>query len=471
MDRRTLRILQVSTIDIIGGASKVAWNLFQDYRSRGHDSWLAVSHKYSDDANILLIPNDVHRSRWARICLAAFRPLALLEGKIRGVGRLRNAVRWIGEPRRWLEHQRGYEDFHFPGTWHLIGLTPKPPDIVHCHNLHGGYFDLRALPWLSQQVPVVLTLHDAWLLSGHCACFFNCERWKIGCGNCPDLTIYPAVRQDKTAYNWQRKRNIFESSRLYISTPSQWLMDKVQESMLRGVQYRVIPNGIDLSVFRPGSQAEARRALNLPDNAKIVLLIAHNMFKDYDTMEAALRQLDRRDNTELLFICLGKTGADRVVGQGRMFYHGFERNQERMALYYRASDVFIHAAKDETFGKTVTEARACGTPVVATAVGGIPEQLTPLQITNYKLRNPKSEIRNTDATGVLVPQGDADGMAEGIVVLLTNNALRRQLIENAARDVCNRFDLNRQVEAYLTWYQEIIEDWRKTNKSNAPNFG
>src|SRR5262245_59012697 len=136
----------------------------------------------------------------------------------------RGRVRWaerahtlftyhIGQPHRWLQIRCGYEDFNFPASWHLLDLPPERPDILHCHNLHGSYFDLRALPWLSQQVPVVLTLHDAWLLSGHCAHSFDCQRWQTGCGQCPDLAIPPAIRRDATAYNWRRKRDVYTKSR------------------------------------------------------------------------------------------------------------------------------------------------------------------------------------------------------------------------------------------------------------------
>src|SRR5262249_17124394 len=133
----------------------------------------------------------------------------------------------LSEPGRWLDHQLGIENFRFPGTKRLLTLADKQPSILHLHNLHGGYFDLPILPWISQQVPTVVTLHDAWLLSGHCAHSFACEKWRTGCGECPDLTIYPEIRRDATRYNWQRKREIYSRSRLYVSTPSQWLMQKV----------------------------------------------------------------------------------------------------------------------------------------------------------------------------------------------------------------------------------------------------
>src|SRR5262245_46854280 len=171
---RTLDILQVSTYDAIGGAERVAWRLFEAYREQGHRSWLAVGHKLTDDPAVFEIPNG---------------PGNVLSG----VGKL-------------IDLYRGVEDFRFPGTWQLLELTPRPPDVIHGHNLHGAYFDLRALPWLSHRVPIVLTLHDAWLLSGHCAHSLDCDRWLIGCGHCPDLTLDPPVRRDAYAHKFRRSR-------------------------------------------------------------------------------------------------------------------------------------------------------------------------------------------------------------------------------------------------------------------------
>src|SRR5215468_2508978 len=191
-----MRILHLSARDKAGGAEKVAYDLFRAQRQRGYESYLAVGAKALDDPNILEIPNNACRNPWARVWREA---QASLDN--RGVHKVARMTGWLanlGELGRWYEWRRGIEDFNFPGASHLFDLTPGKPEVIHAHNLHGAYFDLRLLAPLSQRVPVVLTLHDDWAFTGHCASAFGCGRWETGCGNCPDLETYPAVKRDNT---------------------------------------------------------------------------------------------------------------------------------------------------------------------------------------------------------------------------------------------------------------------------------
>jgi len=441
-----LRILHVNTADIDGGAEMVARNLSAAYRRRGYAAWLAVGRKVSGDPAVLQIPDLPQPLFWSRLFLKLANQLTPLEERVPGIAALRRGLRLAASPGPALERWRGREDFHHPGSHRLLQLPPQKPQLIHGHNLHGRYFDLRLLATLSQQLPFAITLHDSWLLGGHCACSFDCQRWRIGCGDCPNLTTHPPARRDATAYNWQRKREIYAHSRLYIAAPSQWLIDRAQTSMLNGRRHQVIPNGVDLTLFRPGSQAEARATLNLPPNAKIILLITHSEFKDYDTMEAALRRLPTNSNDKLLFVCLGKIASDTAVGPGRMIYPGFERERKRMALYYRAADIYIHAAKDEAFGLTITEAMACGLPVVATAVGGIPEQI------------------ENGVNGFLTPPRDAAAMSHAIEQLLTDKKRRFRMGQAGSDLAQHRFGFEKQVDGYLLWYQTILEDWRRRER-------
>ena len=192
---------------------------------------------------------------------------------------------------------------------HLKKILEEKPDIVHCHNLHSNYFDLDALIYLSWHVPTVITLHDAWLLTGHCAHFFDCEKWKTGCGDCSNLSVYPAIIKDATEYNWRKRIEIYQNCKLYVTAPSKWVLDAAHESMLNVgiVKSTVIPNGIDLNVFCPGDKIRAREALSLPKDRFITIFSAsglkRNAFKDFRCLRETLEILGSSGQDVL---CLGK---------------------------------------------------------------------------------------------------------------------------------------------------------------------
>lgn len=92
--------------------------------------------------------------------------------------------------------------------------------------------------------------------------------------------------------------------------------------------------------------------------------------------------------------------------------------------------------------------------VVARAVGGVPEQVKGLAITARSMEHPSYDP--AEATGVLVPPGDAEAMGEATGMLLSNEALRQRLCQNAARDAQARFSLERQADEYSRWYHQIV---------------
>jgi glycosyltransferase involved in cell wall biosynthesis len=441
---RTLRILQVSTVDIRGGAEQVALNLSTAYRARGHASSLVVGERRGSESEVQLLPNDAARSPWARFWYGMVARLGSSE-RGRAVPFLAYLAGALAEPGRRLAYNLGREDFDFPGTRQLLDLPRERPEVVHAHNLHGGYFDLRRLPWLSEQVPLILTLHDAWMLSGHCAHSFGCERWRTGCGRCPDLTIYPAVRRDATAYNWRRKRAIFAGSRLFVATPSRWLMRKVEDSMLAaGVQEaRVIPNGIDLTVFRPADRRAARMTLGLPVDRPLIVATgveaARSEWKDVATLRLALKRLgDQHGGTGIDVLILGSSALTEEVGQTRLRFVPFKSDPRDVAAYLQAADVYVHAARADTFPLAVLEAMACGTPVVASNVDGIPEQF------------------DDGHSGFLIPKGDAAAFATRLQQLLSDKGLAQKLGAAGVERARRCFDLERQVDAYLDWYAELV---------------
>jgi glycosyltransferase involved in cell wall biosynthesis len=452
-DETTLRILQVSTMDWLGGAEKVAWELFRSYRLNGHSSWLAVGHKRSRDPDVMMIPTKGERT-WTFDGAVPFERSKNANG---AADLLTRALTKVGGA---IEEYCGVEPFRYPGTWQLLSLSPHRPHIVHCHNLHNEFFDLRALPWLSNEVPLILTLHDMWLLTGHCSHSIDCERWKTGCGRCPDLSLFPAIRRDATRYNWWRKRRLYDRSRLRIATPSQWLMDKVHQSVLRDavVESRVIPNGVDLSIFKPADKQMVRASLGIAADATVLVFAANgvrsNPWKDYAALRAAVVKVAARSHDNILLLAIGDPAASEFIGRAEIRFIPQQPDSQAMARYYQAADLYVHAARADTFPLTILEALACGLPVVATAVGGTPEQVRALR--GFGSQTVSNACDADRATGILAPPRDPDALAAALDMLMRDARLRGQLAVNAARDARERFDFRRQVDGYLAWYRELL---------------
>ncbi len=446
-----MRIVQISTYDQAGGAESSAYNLFEGYHARGHESYLLVGKRFHEHPRVIEIPNDRHRSAWAKMWMRIAR--GRLVSQLGPRGSL--AVQWIGQPHRAYAWWMGHEDFHFPGTRVMLDRLPGPPDIIHCHNLHGQYFDLRQLPRLSRIAPLILNLRDAWLVSGHCAYARDCMRWRTGCGQCPYLGTYPRVRRDATARNWQRKRRIYQASRLYITAPSQWLVDRAKQSMLHGAMYKVIPNAINLEIFRLPEDRQAtrlmwRNKLQLPSNTRIVLFTAHSEFKDYPMMVEALARFSSstaEPDRPIVGLCVGApahlTSGPASCGHARLIHLKRVADPREMASLYHAADVYMHAAVDEAFGKMIAEAMATGIPVVATAVGGIPE------------------IIEHGRTGLLTPVGDAQAMAQAVRQLLEDGSLAQHIAEQGSIAAHQNYNLQKQVQSFLDWYGHVCQNWQE----------
>jgi glycosyltransferase involved in cell wall biosynthesis len=439
-----MKILQLSHSERAGGAEKVAYDLFHAYRERGHDSYLAVGQKKTEEEWIFTIPNDSYRRPWTR-ALRNYQK-AFSANKQSNAAKFSGWMANVGEIRRRYERWRGIEDFHFPGTTHLVELIQRRPDIIHAHNLHGGYFDLRALPDLGEIAPIILTLHDEWTFTGHCAYTFECDRLELGCGKCPHLESFPAIERDATAYNLKRKHEIYSRSQFYLAAPSSWLLNKASRSILLPgiVEARLIPNGVDLAVFTPKNRAAARNELGLAQESNVVLFVGNrtrsNPFKDYAVMEDAVNRVAAQSNgRKIVFLCLGEKSEDRVIGSATFRFIEFQTDPLIVASYYQAADVYLHAAKADNAPLVIIEAQACGVPVVATAVGGI------------------SDLIEDGNTGFLVPQGDSNAMAVRTLEILSNDRLRECMSKNAAEMARRRYSLRRQVETYLNWYGEIME--------------
>jgi glycosyltransferase involved in cell wall biosynthesis len=423
------RVLVVNTADKAGGAERSARAILDGFQALGTETRLAVGVKLSNDPRVIPLNASPHID-YRRTNHAGRRAIA---------GARRRGERWLG-----------MEEFEHPHSRRVLEVTGMEPDLVLLLNLHGRYFDLRVLPWLSRQVPVVVRLCDSWLFTGHCACPLGCGRWETGCGACPDLTIPPDVTRDATRINWHRKRRILSACKLAVITPSQWLMERARRSILAPAieSAKVVPNGLDLAVFTPGSRDRARLALGLDSNAEILLFVAHegraNPFKDFPTLRAAielLRNRNRDDAKRLELLVVGREGPLEILGADVRIRHLPNCDAQELVQLYRAADIYVHAAPEETFCNTAAEALACGTPVVAACAGGI------LEVVEHR------------RTGVHVTPARPRELAEVLCALLDDEDTRERMGREAATRARARFDSIKNVAEVHAWCAQIASGW------------
>lgn len=254
----------------------------------------------------------------------------------------------------------------------LRRLDEIDPDVVHMHNIHGYYVNIEMLfDWLaSHRCQVRWTLHDCWAFTGHCAYFtyVKCAQWKDHCAyfeSCPQLHTYPnTYSKANCARNFEDKRRIFTSvptERMTIVTPSIWLADLVGESFLSKYPVEVRHNTIDTSVFKP-TLSDFRERYGIGD--RFMVLGVASPWTERKGLSDFVRLAGELDSEKFAIVLIGLS--DKQIKQFEKQLTALPKTESayELAEAYSAADVFVHPGVEETFGMTVAEAQACGTPVV-----------------------------------------------------------------------------------------------------------
>ena len=235
------------------------------------------------------------------------------------------------------------------------------PDLVHIHNLHGYWINQKnILSGLAElDIPIVWTLHDYWPITGHCAYFeeSGCEKWRVNCGDCPQIARYPKSHIDNSAENLLEKRSIYdELDNLHIVTVSEHSRKLVEESILGRFPVTTIYNSVDTSIFRPVAPA-------MQFSGKIVVGCVAKVWDERKGL-ADILEVRSHLSDSYVFLVIGLTKSQMrrlppgVVGIPSISVPG------DLAALYSSMDVFFNPSSAETFGLTSIEAMACGVPAV-----------------------------------------------------------------------------------------------------------
>lgn len=406
-----LKIVTIHAADHGGGAERSVLTLHRALLARGHDSRLHVGYRHLDEPQVFEIP----RFRPFRGCLGAVRA---------------------------FEHASGLQDLYAPGLRRLLRQLPADVDLVHLHSLWGSghYADVGAIALAASRFPVLLTLRDEWMLTGHCAYTHHCQHWRHGCGRCPDLAVPPAITRDATRLNVLRKRWVVQRSRLQVTTVSQALRHQAEQSpILAGKPISVIHNGIDVEVFSPGDRRQARHELGLPDEGLMVLLAGQTIEGiNQGIAQQAAAALNRVRHLDFTALLVGRS-ASKVASTLSVPHRvlPFQETPEDMARCYRAADLTLVSSEVETFGRIAAESQACGTPVISSDAGGLPE------------------VVGHGVGGLVVPNRSVEGFEAALRQLLPDPALRDHFGKGGLTWVQQRFADDHITQQYLSLYQQL----------------
>lgn len=310
----------------------------------------------------------------------------------------------------------GKADVAFHGLWTRLtdrhglaswGATRKfikeiealKPDVIHIHNIHGYFLNYKILfEYLAKKnIPVVWTVHDCWLYTGHCYHYagVGCQKWMTQCEHCPQTRAFPAsLLLDCSRQNYVDKKKAFASlQNLIIVTVSEWMKGEMSHSFLKDCRYQVIHNGIDLDVFDVQSDDKAVREKYNLGNKKIILGLASIWCREkgWDDFVEMSRMLDEDE----VIVMVGVSEEQQKMLPENIVAIRRTENVRQLAELYSAATAFVNPTWQDNYPTVNLEAIACGTPVVTYRTGGSVEAVT-------------------EGTGFIVEQGDIKGLLEAV---------------------------------------------------------
>ena len=362
--------------------------------------------------------------------------------------------------------RRGYQADVYT-RWH----DPNDPQIVELGDnarvihLKAGPFD-KTKESLHSYIPEFLhnlyefrrsegitydLIHSHYWLSGRAGAVLSRE-WKI-----PHVVTFHTLAKTKLqarAGEKESKLRMSEEQRVMGDVDAVIVStDQERQALARLYQapvhkVRVISAGVDLDLFRPVDKAQAKKELGLVEERIILYVGRIEPLKGLDILINAMALLDGRRDTRLLVVG-GELRGDKTLDRLRSLVDSLDLTdkvtftgavvQSELPRYYGAADVFAMPSYYESFGLAALEAMACGTPVIASRVGGL-----------------KTFIKDGE-TGYLIPWRCPEPFAQRLEVLLANPSLR-EAMGRAARSQAHQMGWDGVAERMLDFYSDLTGD-------------
>lgn len=309
--------------------------------------------------------------------------------------------------------------------------------IIHLHNAHGHYLGLKDIRKLADSYPLVWTIHDCWVATGHCAFPFDCPRLDHHCTQCPHPEYYPPVkRRGAIASEYEKKKTLCQNANITFVTPSKWMKDVLIRDMIPEGKIQVIYNGIDMNEFTVMDKSQVRKELGIPEKKKVVGVIAAHLGikqKGMHLFVDAIKMLPQPDQYHVVVAGNGEGLLPELEDRGMSFsYIGYLHGGQALSRFYSSLDVLVCPSLAESFGLVNVEAMACGTPPVAYDVGPIREIIT-------------------EEVGWVAPECTAECLSAAVQQAFDNDEYKEKA-KNCIQYVHDHFSLSKMTQAYLDLY-------------------
>lgn len=417
-----MKVLIVNTSERTGGAAVAANRLMEALNNNGAKAKMLVREKETDNLTVVGLKH------------VALRQLPFLW------------ERWCIFIRTHFSHKHLF-DIDIANIGNDITRLPefKEADIIHLHWVNQGMLSLQGIrKILKSGKPVVWTLHDIWPATAICHITLDCKKHLNHCENCP---LLPAGQWNDLAKKvWKKKSQLYNGKNLIrFVACSQWLTTEAKRSKLFvGQQIITIPNPIDTRLYRPTNRAEARHALQLPQDKRLLFFVAQrvtNANKGIDYLIAACEKL-ANDHPEML----EDTAIVILGGNGESFAHrfkfpvyalGYVNDAKKIINVYNAVNLYVTPSLSDNLPNTVMEAMACGIPCVGFNIGGIPEMIDHLK------------------NGYLAAYRNADDLAQGIYRVLNGDDYSA-MSKEAVKKVVTCYSQRSVALKYIELYSQAI---------------
>ena len=248
-------------------------------------------------------------------------------------------------------------------------------DLFHFHDLSTAISPLT-LKILSKNHRVIMTIHDASLVTGGCIYTLGCSNYKRTCHSCPQKREWPfGKRVDMSSFFHALKKYLLKNSTIEFIAPSKWMADFVYETGLLHSYPTIIPNGVDTDKFILYNKQEIRTKLNLPQDKFIILLSSSSLNSPFKGIKYAIEIIQKLKVLNPFILLVGKENdtTAHLLKSFDTFTTGYISDTKLLNQFYSSADIFLNTTIADNLPLTVLEVMASGTPNIGFKTGGISE--------------------------------------------------------------------------------------------------